>query len=53
MMRSAAHPYLTRESDYLPMPIDDDGSLDLIGLFPDSIPGQRKRAGHTSAKRSW
>jgi hypothetical protein len=44
-------PYLTMESDFRPMPIDDDGSLDLVGLFPDSIPGRRRRAGHTSDSR--
>ena len=46
------HPYLTRESDFLPMPIDDDGSLDLVGLFPESVPGRRPRAGHTSENAS-
>jgi hypothetical protein len=36
-----AHPHLTRETDYRPMPLRDDGSLDQIGLFPDSIRGRR------------
>ena len=33
-----AHPHLARETDYLPMPIGADGSLDLAGLFPESQP---------------
>jgi hypothetical protein len=36
-----AHPHLTRETDYLPMPLGDDGSLDQVRLFPDSIRGRR------------
>ncbi len=39
-----AHPHLTRETEYQPMPIGDDGSLDLAGLFPESVPALRKRA---------
>jgi Lactate racemase N-terminal domain len=37
-----AHPHLARETDYLPMPIDIDGSLDQVGLFPESVRGRRK-----------
>jgi hypothetical protein len=33
--------HLTRETDYLPMPILDDGSLNQIGMFPDSVRGRR------------
>jgi len=44
-----AHPYLTRESDFLPMPVGDDGFLDVIGLFPDSIPARRRGDAHISA----
>jgi hypothetical protein len=40
------HPELTRESDFLPMPVDDDGSLDLVGLFPESVAARRRHAGH-------
>jgi hypothetical protein len=38
----SAHPHLARETDYLPMPIDTDGSLDQEGLFPESVRGRRK-----------
>ncbi len=41
-----AHPRLSRESDFLPLPIDDEGSLDLIGLFPESVAGRRRGVGH-------
>jgi hypothetical protein len=39
-----AHPYLTRETEYTPMPIGDDDSLDLVGLFPDSVRARRQAA---------
>ena len=39
----AAHPHLARETDYLPVPFLDDGSLDQKRLFPDSIQGRRKK----------
>jgi hypothetical protein len=39
----AAHPHLTRETDYHAMPMGDDGSLDLVGLFPESIRARRIR----------
>jgi len=39
----AAQPHLSRETDYLPLPFDDDGSLDQKRLFPDSIQGRRRR----------
>ena len=32
----------SRETDYLPMPFPDDGSLDQDRLFPDSIRGRRR-----------
>ncbi len=38
-----AHPHLTRETDFLPMPIGDDGSLDLVRLFPSSVRARRSR----------
>jgi hypothetical protein len=40
-----AHPHLARETDYDPMPIGDDGSLDLVRLFPESQRA-RRQAGH-------
>jgi hypothetical protein len=36
-----AHPHLTRETEYKAMPIGDDGSLDLVGLFPESVRARR------------
>jgi hypothetical protein len=39
-----AHSHLTRETDYLPMPLQDDGSLDQIRLFPDSVRSHRPRS---------
>lgn len=39
-----AHPHLSRETDYQPMPVSEDGSLDLVGLFPDSVRGRRQGA---------
>jgi hypothetical protein len=39
----AAHPHLSRETDFLPVPFLDDGSLDQGRLFPDSIQGRRGR----------
>lgn len=36
-----ADPALTRETDYLPMPIGPDGRLDQAGLFPHSVQGRR------------
>ncbi|WP_165066625.1 nickel pincer cofactor-dependent isomerase, group 22 [Paludisphaera rhizosphaerae] len=36
-----AHPALTRETEYLPMPIDGEGRLDQVGLFPHSVQGRR------------
>jgi hypothetical protein len=38
-----AHPHLTRETDFQPMPIGDDGSLDLVHLFPHSVRARRAR----------
>ncbi len=39
----AAHPHLSRASDYRPIPFLEDGSLDQNRLFPDSIRGRRGR----------
>ncbi|OJW14715.1 MAG: hypothetical protein BGO49_17160 [Planctomycetales bacterium 71-10] len=36
-----ADPALTRETDYMPMPIGPDGRLDQVGLFPHSVQGRR------------
>jgi len=38
-----AHPDLARETDFLPIPFLDDGSLDQVQLFPESIRGRRGR----------
>jgi hypothetical protein len=38
-----AHPHLSRETDYLPIPIREDGSLDQEELFPNSIRATRRR----------
>jgi len=36
-----AHPHLTRETDFLPIPFLADSSLDQVQLFPESIRGRR------------
>ncbi|MHB1556320.1 MAG: nickel pincer cofactor-dependent isomerase, group 22 [Isosphaeraceae bacterium] len=41
-----AHPHLALETDYQPMPIDPSGSLDLVGLFPDSVRARRHAGAH-------
>ncbi len=38
-----AHPHLTLETEYLPLPIGDDGALDQARLFPESIRARRWR----------
>jgi Lactate racemase N-terminal domain len=38
-----AHPNLTRETDFLPMPFGGEGSLDQTALFPESVCGRRGR----------
>ncbi len=38
-----AHPHLSLETDYLPMPFLEDGSLDQELLFPESIRAHRVR----------
>ena len=38
-----AHLHLTRETDYRPMPFHDNGSLDQIQLFPDSVRARRRQ----------
>jgi Lactate racemase N-terminal domain len=45
-----AHPHLTRESEYLPMPISASGTLDQERMFPRSVRGLRSKrlAGETS-----
>ena len=37
----AAHPHLTRETDYQPIPFSPDGTLDQERLFPESVRGRR------------
>lgn len=39
-----AHPHLTLETEYRPMPIGDDGALDLVKLFPHSVRARRQTA---------
>jgi hypothetical protein len=36
-----AHQHLARETEYQPMPIGSDGSLDLVRLFPESVRARR------------
>ena len=36
-----ANPHLIRDTDYLPVPIDDSGTLDQEWLFPESVRGRR------------
>jgi hypothetical protein len=45
----AAHPHLTLETDFLPLPFSADGQLDQETLFPESVRGRRRSgayAGH-------
>lgn len=35
------HPHLSRETEYLPIPFSNDGTLDQESLFPDSVRGRR------------
>ncbi len=44
-----AHPHLTRETEFLPMPIGNDDSLDLVRLFPESVRARRSRTGERAA----
>ncbi|HEY2155898.1 MAG TPA: lactate racemase domain-containing protein [Isosphaeraceae bacterium] len=37
----AAHPHLTRETDYLSVPFSIDGTLDQESMFPESVRGRR------------
>ncbi len=37
----AAHPHLTRESEYRPIPFSGDGTLDQELMFPESVRGRR------------
>jgi hypothetical protein len=37
----AAHPHLTRETEYLPVPFSVDGTLDQEMMFPESVRGRR------------
>jgi hypothetical protein len=39
-----AHPHLTLETGYLPMPIASDGTLDQAAMFPESVHGRRGRS---------
>lgn len=35
------HPHLTRQTEYLPIPFSNDGTLDQESLFPESVRGRR------------
>ena len=37
----AAHPHLTRETDYEPLRLSEDGTLDQESMFPESVRGRR------------
>ena len=37
----AAHPHLTRETDFLDLPFSGDGTLDQEAMFPESVRGRR------------
>ncbi len=37
----AAHPHLTRETDFLSVPFSIDGTLDQESMFPESVRGRR------------
>ncbi len=39
----SAHPHLTREGDYVEMPISADGWLDQEAMFPESLCGRRSK----------
>ncbi len=38
----SAHPHLSKETDFLPIPLSPDGWLNQERLFPDSIRGRRR-----------
>ena len=40
-----AHPHLCFETDFLPIPLRTDGTLDQEWLFPESVRGRRGRVG--------
>ena len=44
-----AHPHLTRETEFLPMPIGNDGWLDLVRLFPESVRADARGRGNARA----
>ena len=39
---AAAHPHLSRETDYLPIPFSTDGTLNQELMFPESVRGLRR-----------
>ena len=39
----ADHPHLARDTDYLPAPFSNQGTLDQESLFPESVRGRRAR----------
>jgi hypothetical protein len=43
-----AHPHLALETDYRPLPLSPDGTLDQESLFPESVRGRRHRGAYTT-----
>lgn len=41
-----AHPHLSFETEFLPLPLSGDGALDQERLFPESVRGRRGPGGH-------
>ncbi len=44
-----AHPHLSRETDYQPIPLSPDGTLDQESLFPESVRGRRAVGAYRSS----
>jgi Lactate racemase N-terminal domain len=44
----AAHPHLTRETEYTPLPFSIEGTLDQEALFPESVRGRRAVGAYAS-----
>ena len=47
-----SHPHLSIETDYLPMPFCEDGTLDQELLFPDSIRARTPESERTRRSRA-
>jgi hypothetical protein len=44
----AAHPHLTRETEYQDLPFATDGTLDQEAMFPESVRGRRAVGAYAS-----